>query len=81
MAEEGESTPNVIIDNGTGFMKAGFSGEDGPRAVFPSLVGTPKVKSAMVGVEAKEYYIGNQAEEKRGVLKLRCPLEQGFVTK
>ena len=80
MAEEGDATPNVIIDNGTGFMKAGFSGEDGPRAVFPSLVGTPKVKSAMVGVESKEYYIGNQAEEKRGVLNLRYPLEHGVVT-
>ena len=32
----------VIIDNGSGSIKAGFAGEDAPRAVYPSLVGMPK---------------------------------------
>ena len=32
--EEGESKPHIIIDNGTGYCKAGLSGEEGPRAVF-----------------------------------------------
>ncbi len=30
----------VVIDNGTGFIKAGFSGEDLPRCVIPTVVGT-----------------------------------------
>ena len=47
--EDGEDKPNVIIDNGTGYIKAGFSGEEGPRAVFPGIVGKPKSSSAMVG--------------------------------
>ena len=47
--EDGEDKPNVIIDNGTGYVKAGFSGEEGPRAVFPAIVGKPKSSSSMVG--------------------------------
>ena len=34
----------VIIDNGSGVCKAGFAGDDAPRAVFPSVVGRPKYK-------------------------------------
>ena len=30
--------PNIIIDNGTKYMKAGLCGEEGPRSVFPSCV-------------------------------------------
>ena len=37
----------VIIDNGSGMVKAGFAGEDAPRAVFPSIVGRPKHANAM----------------------------------
>ena len=37
--EDGEDKPNVIIDNGPGYTKPCFSGEEGPRAVFPSIVG------------------------------------------
>ena len=32
----------VIIDNGSGMCKAGFAGDDAPRAVFPALTGRPK---------------------------------------
>ena len=76
---EGEGQPHVIIDNGTGFTKAGFSGEEGPRAVFPAVVGRPKTASAMVGGEKKDYYVGQQAEEKRGILHLNYPIQDGIV--
>lgn len=29
----------VVIDNGTGFVKAGFSGQDLPRIIIPTCVG------------------------------------------
>jgi len=32
----------LVIDNGTGMCKAGFAGEDAPRAIFPSIVGRPR---------------------------------------
>jgi len=30
------------VDNGSGMCKAGFAGDDAPRAVFPSIVGRPR---------------------------------------
>ncbi|KAF6041581.1 ACTG1 [Bugula neritina] len=39
----------LVIDNGSGMVKAGFAGDDAPRAVFPSLVGRPKFQ-VRVGV-------------------------------
>ena len=32
----------VVIDNGSGMCKAGFGGDDAPRAVFPAIVGRPR---------------------------------------
>lgn len=36
--------PAIVIDNGSGLCKAGFSGDESPRAVFPSIIGRPKHK-------------------------------------
>jgi len=71
--------PHVIIDNGSGYVKAGFSGEEGPRAVFPSIIGRPKNPGIMVGSDHKDYFVGQQAEEKRGILILKYPIEHGVV--
>ena len=29
----------LVVDNGSGMCKAGFAGDDAPRADFPSIVG------------------------------------------
>ena len=39
----------VVIDNGTGIIKAGFAGEEAPKVVFRNVVGRPKHKRVMVG--------------------------------
>ena len=74
-----EGKPHIIIDNGTGYCKAGLSGEEGPRAVFPACVGYPKYAAGMVGGDKKEFFVGADAEAKRGVLKLNYPIEHGVV--
>ncbi len=71
--------PHIILDNGSGYTKAGFAGQDAPIAVFPCIIGRPKNKGIMVGSETKEYYVGTQADEKRGILTLSYPIEHGIV--
>jgi actin-related protein len=38
--------------------KAGFAGDDAPRAVFPSIVGRPRHQGVMVGMGQKDSYVG-----------------------
>lgn len=42
----------LVVDNGSGMCKAGFAGDDAPRAVFPSIVGRPRYQ---VNKNCKQY--------------------------
>ncbi|AQK70992.1 Actin-7 [Zea mays] len=59
-----EDVQPLMCDNGTGMVKAGFAGDDAPRAVFPSIVGRPRHTGVM---------------SKRGILTLKYPIEHGIV--
>lgn len=79
MADTLHNAP-IVLDNGSGTIRAGFAGEDLPKCYFPSFVGRPKHLRVLAGALEGDVFIGQRAQELRGLLKIRYPLEHGIVT-
>lgn len=80
--EEVIANQPVVIDNGSGMIKAGFAGDDDVKLVHPSFVGRPKHQRVMAGAvegDAGEIFVGERAEKFRGILSLKYPMEHGIV--
>ncbi|XP_078662186.1 actin, cytoplasmic-like [Branchiostoma floridae x Branchiostoma belcheri] len=65
-----EEENTLVVDNGTGLIKAGLAWEDSPMVVFPSVVCS----------DSDDSYVGSAAQAKRDVLQLKYPIEHGIVT-
>jgi len=79
MADTLHNAP-IVLDNGSGTIRAGFAGDDLPKCYFPSFVGRPKHLRVLAGALEGDVFIGQRAQELRGLLKIRYPLEHGIVT-
>ena len=76
-----EDSFNLVFDSGSEMMKAGFAGDDAPRAVFPAIVGRPQTFHFMVGMNHKHAYVGDEAATtRRNILRYTHPLDHGVVT-
>jgi len=69
----------VVIDNGSGVIKAGFAGDQVPKYHFPNFIGRPKHVRVMAGALEGDMFLGPKAEEHRGLLSIRYPMEHGIV--
>jgi len=78
----------VVIDNGTGYIKAGFSGQDLPRIVIPTVVGEhiEQQDPALVGQNATEeenqkrtYAYGNAAYANKDTHDIFEPIKRGII--
>ena len=65
----------LVMDNGSGMCKAGFAGDDSPRAVFPSIVGRPAAYAYMDHI-----FVGDEAWSRHSTLNILHPIEHGFIT-
>ena len=73
----------IIIDIGSGIIKAGISGQEAPKTIFPNYIGEPKYSKVLRSFskdnqEMKEQYIGKDCSKFFGILKLRYPVKNGI---
>uniref|UniRef100_A0A095A048 Actin n=1 Tax=Schistosoma haematobium TaxID=6185 RepID=A0A095A048_SCHHA len=57
----GPDNPPIVIDNGTGLLKVGYSGEMEPRAVVPMILGRPKHMKVIADRNSDECFVGDIA--------------------
>uniref|UniRef100_A0A7S3JS19 Actin n=1 Tax=Aureoumbra lagunensis TaxID=44058 RepID=A0A7S3JS19_9STRA len=71
----------VVMDNGTGFIKAGMAGGDRPNVVFANAVGRAKHVRMMPGgaLEGIDVAVGDAVRRHRGALILNWPMARGMV--
>ncbi|XP_071334459.1 uncharacterized protein [Trachinotus anak] len=69
----------IVLDTGSGLMKAGFADQDRPNIMFPTIIGTPKYEDVMNSSVEREIYIGHEAQHMRGVLALQHPIKNGII--
>ena len=74
--------PPVIIDNGSGELKAGFSGEVQPRVVLRSFVGRPigRPRMRLPGGQRDVYFHYEEECVRGDNLAFKYPIQRGIVT-
>jgi len=71
----------VVCDNGTGFVKVGFAGDNFPAYIFPSMIGRPlmRFEEDFKDVELKDVMVGEECAKHRAMLETSYPVENGIV--
>jgi len=71
----------VVSDNGTGFVKCGYAGQNFPEFIFPSMVGRPMMRyeEEFKDVILKDIMVGEEAALHRSMLEITYPVAEGQV--
>ncbi|CAL5370406.1 unnamed protein product [Camellia sinensis] len=71
----------VVCDNGTGYVKCGFAGENFPTSVFPCVVGRPMLRyeESLMEQELKDIVVGEACLDLRHQLDVSYPVNNGIV--
>lgn len=62
----------VVIDNGSGVIKAGFAGDQTPKCRFANFVGRPKHTRVMAGALEGDLFIGKLILLLSSYIKYMC---------
>lgn len=74
-----EDSEPIVIDLGSGTLKAGFSSDDAPKCIMPMIIGKPKAPGILVGMDQKDCYVGHEAKSKKNLLIMEEPVVAGKV--
>ncbi|KAL0592007.1 hypothetical protein ABG067_000660 [Albugo candida] len=72
----------IVIDNGSGVMKAGFASEDLPQSLFPSCIlsdNRTEVTTSPLKQHSKYSVIGSKCQQHREIVATNYPIERGIV--
>ncbi|KAL8265822.1 hypothetical protein R6Q59_003166 [Mikania micrantha] len=71
----------IVIDNGSGSVKAGFASNDVPAVVFPTISGTPRHKTmGVMDHNNNKNFVGDEALSRGGHMVLKYPIEHGTIS-
>lgn len=71
--------PAIVIDNGTLNLKAGFADTFEHSVCFPTVIGEPKSSDIILGVDQKDFFVGNEIEGKMDLLNVSYPIQKGDI--
>jgi len=71
----------IVCDNGTGYVKVGYGGDNFPAFIFPSMIGRPimRYEEEFKDVELRDVMVGEDCEKHRAMLEVSYPVENGIV--
>lgn len=71
----------IVCDNGTGFVKTGYAGDNFPSLIFPSMIGRPlmRAEEEFKDVELKDIMVGDECAKYRSMLETSYPVDNGIV--
>jgi len=73
--------PAVVLDNGTGYTKMGYAGNNEPSYIIPTAIAChdDNKKTTKGGIPDLDFYIGDEAVENSSTYGINYPVRQGLI--